>query len=94
MPITLTLGYGTMIKKYVSDLAMQMGVELTKVSVIEGQEVGCLDSYLVHLFCKGQKVSLLVYKPELDNLQNDITSDRLDLKTLHALSRLKMLLEP
>ena len=83
-----------MIQKYAADLAAQMGMKLSRVSVDEGQEVGCLDAYLLHLTSGRQLVSALVYQSDLDELKSVGNSERLDVKIRGALSRLQMLLVP
>ena len=81
-----------MIHDYVNDLATQMGIQLSKVSVIEGQSVGCLDVYLVHLSTKGNIVSALVHRTDFDILRSGNSCDRLELKLRVALSRLQVML--
>ena len=82
-----------MIREYVADLAAQTGIKLSRVSVVEGRRIGCLDMHLLHLAADGQLVSTLVYQSELDELQSDSCSERLELKIRTALSRLQLLLE-
>jgi hypothetical protein len=79
-----------MIQEYAADLAAQMGILLSRVTVDEGRTVGCLDAYLVNLTSCGHQVSALVYQNELD----DPASERLELKIRSALSRLQLLLAP
>ena len=81
-----------MIHDYANELAAQMGIQLSKISVIEGQSVGCLDVYLVHLSTKDHLVSALVHRTDFDNLHIGNYSDRLELKLRVALSRLQVLL--
>lgn len=83
-----------MIVGYATDLAMQMDIKLTRVSVVEANTLGCPESRLIHLYSNCQMVSTIIYQPELDDLQNRISSDRVDVKIRAALSRLKLLLEP
>lgn len=83
-----------MITEYVTDLAGQMSIPLTRVSTVEGSKVGCLDVHLLNMSSKGKTVSALVYKSELDEIQNGIQSERLELKVRSALGRLKIMLEP
>lgn len=83
-----------MIQEYVVDLAAQMGIKLSRVSMVEGRRVGCLDVHLLNLAADGQRVSTLVYQSELDGLQSGSGCERLELKIRSALSRLQMLLEP
>jgi len=76
------------IKEYATGIAAQMGMKLTKISVIEGQRIGCLDVHLLNLARGNQIVSALVYQTELDRLQNGFQCDRLETKIRSALSRL------
>jgi hypothetical protein len=82
-----------MISAYAADLAAQVGIKLSRVSVVEGRRVGCLDVHLLHLAADGQLVSTLVYQSELDELQSDSCCERLELKIRTALSRLQILME-
>ncbi len=83
-----------MIREYVADLAAQMRMQLSRVSLVEGRKVGCLDMHLLNLVADGHLVSTLVYQTELDELQNGFPCPRLEMKIRSALSRLQMLLEP
>lgn len=78
-----------MIKEYAADIAAEMGATLSKISVIEGQRIGCLDVHLLKLACDGQVASALVYQSELDTLQRGVHCDRLEVKIRSALSRLQ-----
>lgn len=82
-----------MILNYADDLALQMGLKLSKASIVEGKQLGCLDCHLLHLYSDGQRVSVLIYQPELEDMQNGISSDRIYLKIRSALLRLQVLLE-
>ncbi len=75
-----------MIEKYATDLAAQIGIQLTKVNVIEGSTVGCLDVHLLHLYSGSQMVSVLIYKSELSALQNDLPCEKLELRIRSALT--------
>jgi hypothetical protein len=83
-----------MIQEFVTDLAAQMGMKLSRVSVDEGREVGCMDAYLLKLSSGRQMVSALVFQSEMDNLQSGTACERLDTKIRAALSRLQLLLAP
>jgi hypothetical protein len=83
-----------MIREYTNNLALQLGIRLSQISVVNGQDVGCLDVYLLHLSSKDKQASVLVYQSELDGLQNGDTGGQLELKVRAALSRLQMSLEP
>jgi hypothetical protein len=82
-----------MIKKYVNDLSAEMGIKLKKIAVVDGRDVGCLSVSLLHLSAADQLVSVLVHQSELDDLQKNITCDRLELKVRSALSRLQVKME-
>jgi len=82
-----------MIRQYAADLAEQTGITLTRVSVVEGRKVGCLDVFLLHLAADGQLVSILVHQSELDELESTACCDRLEIKIRSALSRLQALLK-
>lgn len=79
-----------MIQKYVADLADQMGISLTRFSVIDGRSVGCLSVHLLHLGTDDKLVSALIHQSDLDALSNNICCDRLELKIRAALSRLEI----
>jgi len=82
-----------MIREYAADIATQMGIRLSRISVIEGQRVGCFDVHLLNLAAENQRVSTLVYQSELDKLQNGSSSERLEVKIRGALSKLQTLME-
>lgn len=83
-----------MIKEFATDLAAKAGIRLSRVSVVEGQRIGCLDVHLLHLAADDKLVSALVYQSELDELTSSSCCDRLEVKIQSALARLQMLLEP
>jgi hypothetical protein len=83
-----------MIHTYASDVATQMGIQLSQVAVIEDWSVFCQDAYLLNLSSCNQLVSIVVYKHDLDNLHNAPCRERLDDKLRSALSRLQLLIEP
>ncbi len=81
------------IQEYADDIAQQLGIKLSWISVVDGQRLGCRGVHLLKLASDGQLVCTLVYQSELDDLQSDLFSDRLEMKVRMALSRLKILLE-
>lgn len=83
-----------MIQSYVTDLATQMGLPAVQVSVIEGDRVGCLDVYLIHIVAEGHKVSSLIYQSDLNCIRDGENCERLEAKIWSVLQRLKLLLEP
>jgi translation initiation factor 6 (eIF-6) len=82
-----------LIQKYVYDIAAQMKIQLSQVSVIEGRNVGCLDVHLLNVTSNGHLVSVLVYQSELDKLQIGDRCERLESRIRSALSGLQVLPE-
>lgn len=83
-----------MIQEYAADLAAQMGVKLSKVTIALGQPSGAHDPYLLEMTSNACMVSERIHQSELDNLKSGVQSDLLELKIRSALVRLKILLEP
>jgi len=82
----------TIIKEYVSDIASQMGIKLSKVSLTGGLDVACHD-YRLLIASKNHEVSTLLNQAELDSLQKHSSSGFLELKIKTALERLKIMLQ-
>jgi hypothetical protein len=82
-----------MIQDYATDLAEQMGIKLSRVSVVDGKLLGCRDSNLLQLYSGGNMESALIYQQELEDLQNGVRHPRLETRIRTALSRLKLLSE-
>ena len=59
-----------MIQEYAADLAAQMGIKLSRVSVVDGKLLGCRDSNLLQLYSGDNMESALIYQQELGDLQN------------------------
>ncbi len=78
-----------MIKVYVADIASQMGLKLTKVSLTGGLTVACLD-YRLKLVSESHEVSTIIYQSELDSIEKSSCSGFLELKIRAALERLSM----
>lgn len=81
-----------MINKYVSALAAQAGLKFTKVSLVDGLPLGCRDTFLLNISAKERLVSAIIYRTELENLENGLSCDRLELRIRSALSRLQLML--
>jgi len=77
-----------MIQEYAADLATKMGIPLSRVSVIDGRTVGCLDVFLLHLTADDERVSVLVHQADLEELQKGSCCERLERRIRVALSRL------
>lgn len=82
-----------MIQKYVSELADRAGMQLSRVSIVDGTLLGCRDSHLLKVHAQGQTESALVYQSELDALQNGIVRERFESRVRAALARLQLLME-
>jgi translation initiation factor 6 (eIF-6) len=80
-----------MISEYVTNIADQMEIQLSRVTVVEGHAVGCSDVLLLHLTSDCLLVSTLVYQSELDELQNGSSCERLEAKIRLVLARLIVL---
>ena len=83
-----------MIQKYVIDIAAQIKIQVSQVSIIEGRNVGCLDVHLLNVTSGDRLVSVLVYQSELDKLQLGERCERLESRIRSALSGLQPLPEP
>jgi hypothetical protein len=82
-----------MIEKYVSDIANQMGIKLSKVSLVEGKSAGCIDVYSLMISSSGCNVSTTIYQTDLEHLNKGVESDRLEARVQHTLSRLQLMIE-
>lgn len=82
-----------MIHDYVVDIASQLGMELSKVSMVEGQRLGCTDTCLLNIGARGCIVSALVFQTDLANLEKGFNLDRLELRIRSALLRLHRMIE-
>jgi hypothetical protein len=82
-----------MIKEYATSLAEQMGIQLSRVSVIDGKLLGCRDSHLLQLYSDDQMESALVYQREIEALHEGISRERLEFRIRTALSRLQLLVQ-
>jgi hypothetical protein len=83
-----------MIQDYVHDIAAQMKIQLSQLSVVEGCNVGCLDVHLLNFTSNGNQQSALVYQSEMDKIQVGECCDRLELRIRSSLSHLQMKSEP
>lgn len=82
-----------MIEQFVSGIAARMGINLSKVTLVNGQPLGCLDVQLLNMSSKGHVVSALVFQADIENLKNGIDCDSLEVRMRSSLSRLQALLE-
>lgn len=82
-----------MIEQFVSGIAARMGINLAKVTLVDGQPLGCLDVQLLNMSSKGHVVSALVFRADIENLNNGIDCDSLEVRMRSSLSRLQTLLE-
>jgi hypothetical protein len=79
-----------MLKEYALSLAEQMGITLSRISVIDGRLLGCRDSHLLQLYSDGTMESVLVYQREIQSLQDGARPERLEHRIRIALSRLQL----
>jgi hypothetical protein len=59
-----------MIQEYIHDLASQMGIKLSQVSIVDGQPLGYLDVYFLKMSSGGCMADALLYKGELEYIKN------------------------
>ena len=78
-----------MIKEYVSDIASQIGIKLSRVSLVDGRPLGCLGVHLLLMSAKGQRVDVLVFQDDLENMEKGYSCDKLEVGVRMALLRLK-----
>jgi len=83
----------TVIKKFTSDIAAQVGIQLSKITFVEGDKVGCLDIHIMTLISKGHLVSVLAHQTDVDDLQAGQACYRLETQIRSSLDRLKSMLE-
>ena len=82
-----------MIQNLAHNLASDMGITLTRVSIVDGTRLGCLDVHLLHLSSDRHLSSALIHQSEIDNLHTGEQTGRLETKIRDALTRLKELLD-
>lgn len=75
-----------LLENYAADLAMQMGVKLSKVSVETSSD--CNDASLLLLESGRKQASTMTYHTDLDELKRRKRCERLKLKITGALKRL------
>ena len=83
-----------MIKEYAADLAAQMGISVSGVTLTEGRSLGCLDASILSLESNNKNVSKFVHQFDLQNLERGAGVEMLELKIRAALARLRIMLEP
>lgn len=83
-----------MVVTYVSDLAAQMGIKLSRVSLIEGKLVGCRDTHSLMMSSKGCSVCTIIYQSDLEHLREGNECIRLEGSIREKLARLQMMIEP
>ncbi len=78
-----------MIDDYVKAVANQLGIRLSRIEMIDGQAVSCLDAHLLHLSAEGHTVSAIVHSQELDVVLAGKFCEPLELRLLSVLYQLK-----
>lgn len=74
-----------MIQDYVRNIASQMKIQLSRLSMVEGRSVGCLDAHLLNLTSNGHQLSTIVYQSELDIIQIGDSCGKLESRIHSAL---------
>jgi len=83
-----------MIKAFANDVALQMGLKLSDIVIVGGEQVGCCDAHLLHMTSDGHTVSAIAYLTECADVISGLPCEALELRIMSAMSRLKMMLEP
>jgi hypothetical protein len=78
-----------MVKKYVSNVASQMGIVLSKVQLIKSKSVRSPDTHMLMMSSNGCNVSTIIYQDDLEIIKSGSTCDTLDLRILQVLLRLQ-----
>ena len=81
------------IQEYATNLAAQMGINLSKVDLAEGHTLGCFDASILSMESNGKTVSEFVHLSELGSVKSGSHNELLELKISAALARLKIMLE-
>lgn len=81
-----------MIKKYVSEIASQMGIDLTEISIKEGMPFGVQDACLLDIITGKRIVGTIVFKSDIESIENNLECARLEVRIRYALSRLRVML--
>lgn len=82
-----------MIKKYASGLAEQIGLKLSKVSLVDGLKLGCRDTYLLNMSSKEHIVSAIIFRDDLERMKSGAGCDRLELRIRSSLARLQIMID-
>jgi hypothetical protein len=81
------------LKDFISDLATQSGIALSKIAMVNHDNVNeSLHLRLLHLSANDHLVSMLINQSDIDNLLAGVCVERLETKARVALSRLHLLL--
>lgn len=83
-----------MIRTFVTDIADQMGIKLSSISLTDGQSLGCLDTCLLDMTSNGKTVGAMIFKVDLERLKVGAGRDFLEVRIRSTLSRLKLMVEP
>lgn len=78
-----------MIRNLVMKVAEEAGIELTKIDVIDGKDVGCLDAGLLRIYSDHHFVSEILYSSEMIGISNGLQNTAFELRILRALNHLK-----
>lgn len=78
-----------MIEQYVFDVALQMEIELSNISLVDGLSLGCNDISLVNMSSEGREVGALIFQSDVETLAKGVVAERLEFGVMLALSRLQ-----
>ena len=77
------------LEQYVREIADQMHVDLSEVSIIDGDQIGFYGKNILNFRSKDQFVKKLVDKADIVDVQRNDYCDRLEVTILVAMTQLK-----
>jgi hypothetical protein len=81
------------IEAFASDIARQMKMTLSDITLTDGLGFGCLDCCILDMTERGKTVGTLIYKNDIEKLDNSKDSARLEVRIRASLCRLQTMLE-
>lgn len=76
-----------MIEKYLIEAGASIGEKISKVEVVDGKSVGCLDTYLIKFNHNKKAHSVLIHQRDFDNIVGGKNLDLLQKKIEAALQK-------
>lgn len=80
----------------VHEIAEQMGLLALKVSEVtltDGERIGCRDAFLLNITAHGRLTSSLIYRSDLDDINQGSVNDRMEIRIRNALAKLSQMMD-